>query len=88
MRKAAAEQHVGRHAMVELDGQRVLKKISPPRGLENSRPGVGHQCAVDQRPRVVEQSGSKAGDERTEIDLRERETDQCIGADPEALDNR
>ena len=65
--------HIGHHAMIELNGERVLEEIAPGRLQEQQMRGGRDERAVDQRPGVVDQPGIEPGDQRAEINLQQHE---------------
>ena len=86
MEKRHGDEAVGEHAMVELNGERVLEEIPPHRLVEQQ--ARRHERAVDQRPGVVDEPGMKARDQRAEIDLRNDEHDETGGGDADAPRHR
>src|SRR5262245_33067836 len=63
---------IGDHAVIELDGERVFEQIAP-RWLDEPQPFPRrHESIVNKRPSVENESGIKAGDERTEINLKQQ----------------
>ena len=65
------DDRVTQHAVVELDGQRILKQVQiPGRGL----PEAGrHEGAIDERPGVVAHAGIEARNQRPRQHLHEDE---------------
>ena len=65
--------------MHELHRQRVLEEVPPQRRFMREPRRIRNEAAVDQRPRVVDQSRAQTGDQRAEIDLQQHQPEQCNG---------
>jgi len=75
---------IGHHAVIKLNGERILEEVAPPRRVEPQPRRVRHEVAIDERPGVVDQTGAQPRHQRSEIDLYERERDERRRRDPNA----
>ena len=71
MQERQRQQRISGHAVLELNRQRIVEQIAPPRLLEEQPRRGWNEGAVDLGPGVVDPARAQARDQRAEIELQE-----------------